>query len=172
MRIFKIDENNIQIVAEFMSGIKPEWWDMEGAKNQLKAGIGWYLGHHEGQPKGWILCKSLRIYKTMEIECLGYDEHGTFIIGKELQALVEETEAWAKNEGFSISRFTIGSRGLSCHLRPLGRLWEELRDLRAVDREEYNWFLSMGYAPSGILPNIYGENFHGIILVKQLKDMQ
>jgi len=65
-------------------------------------------------------------------------------------------------------RFTIRSSGLSCHGKNLKKPWEELRDIQAVDREEYNWFLSMGYIPSGLLPNIYGEKYHGILLVKTL----
>lgn len=168
MEIYKIDENNISIVSEFMARIKPEWWDFEGAKNQLSSGIGWYFGQSENQPKGWVLCKALDVYRTGEIECLGYDNGGEFKIGKELQPLIEASEKWARDKEFSIMRFTIGSRGLSCHLRILDKAWEELRDLHAIDREEYNWFLSMGYLPSGILPNIYGVNYHGILLVKQL----
>lgn len=89
------------------------------------------------------------MYRTGEIECLGYDDNGIFKIGKELQSLVKASEEWAKSKGFSIMRFTIGSRGLSCHLRPLGKPWEELRDIHALDREEYDCFLSMGYLPSG-----------------------
>jgi hypothetical protein len=168
METYKIDENNIHIVSQFMAKIKPEWWDIEGAKSQLKSGVGWYFGESKGQPRGWVLCKSLSIYKTVEIECLGYDDDGEFKIGKELQPLIKETEDWAKSNGFSIMRFTIGSRGLSCHQRPVGKPWEELRDIHAIDREEYNWFLSMRYLPSGVLPNIYGDNYHGILLVKQL----
>jgi hypothetical protein len=168
VEIFKIDDSNIHIVSEFMAKIKPEWWSFEDAKNQLKSGIGWYFGQSEDQPKGWVLCKSLGIYKTGEIECLGYDDNGVFKIGKELQPVIEASEEWAKSRDFSIMRFTIGSRGLSCHNRPIEKPWEELRDIHAVEREEYNWFLSMGYLPSGVLPNIYGENYHGILLVKQL----
>jgi hypothetical protein len=168
VEIFKIDETNIHIVSEFMVQIKPEWWDREGAKNQLSSGVGLYFGESEDQPAGWVLCKSLGVYKTGEIECLGYDNNGVFKIGRELQPLIEATEAWARSKGFVIMRFTIGSRGLSCHDRTLCNPWEELRDIHAVDREEYNWFLSMGYLPSGVLPNIYGDNHHGILLVKQL----
>jgi hypothetical protein len=168
MEIYKIDENNISIVAGFMARIKPEWWDIEGAKNQLSTGNGWFFADSEDHPKGWVLCKSLHLYKTGEIECLGYDNEGLFKIGKELQPLIEASEAWMRGKGFSIMRFTIGTRGLSCHHRELGKPWEELRDVHAVDREEYNWFLSMGYLPSGVLPNIYGDNYHGILLVKQL----
>lgn len=168
MEIYKIDEQNSHFVSHFMANIKSEWWDVEGAKNQLNSGVGWYFGSTTDQPKGWVLCKSLSVYKTGEIECLGYDEFGAFKIGKELQPLIEESEKWARSEGFTIMRFTITSRGLSCHQRALGEPWRELRDIHVIDREEYDWFLSMGYMPSGVLPNIYGENYHGILLVKQL----
>lgn len=94
MNIFELDEKSIPAVSEFMARIKPEFWDVEGAIKQLGSGIGWYFGAAKDQPEGWILCKLLDGYKTLEI--------------------------------------------------------------------------SMGYLPSGILPNIYGDNYHGIQLVKQL----
>lgn len=168
MGIYKIDTENILIVSEFMASIRPEWWDIEGARQQLGEGTGWYFGSNEDNPEGWILCKSYECYKTGEIECLGYDKGGIFIIGKELQTLVEKSEEWAREQGFAIMRFTIGTRGLSCHEKSLKKPWEELRDLHSIDREEYDWFLSMGYIPSGVLPNIYGEKYHGILLVKTL----
>lgn len=168
MEIFKLNIENIPILSEFMATIKPEFWDKQGAIEQLSSGIGWYFGSTEDIPKGWILCKSFDIYKTGEIECLGYDDDGLLKIGKELRPLVEVSEEWARHEGLVIMRFIIGSRGLSCHRRPLGTPWEELRDIQATDREEFDWFLSMGYLPSGVLPNIYGDNYHGILLIKQL----
>jgi len=168
MGIYTIDAENILTVSEFMASIKPEWWDIEGASQQLSKGTGWYFGTGKDDPKGWLLCKSYGCYKTGEIECLGYDNNGSFDIGKELQPLVEKAEGWARKQGFAIMRFTIGTRGLSCHEKNLKKPWEELRDLQAIGREEYNWFLSMGYVPSGVLPNIYGEKYHGILLVKTL----
>lgn len=168
MMINKLDANNIPIVAKFMSENKPEWWSAEGAKKQLSSGIGWYFGYREDQPSGWILCKPLALYKTLEIECLGYAKDGNLVIGKELQPLIVKAEEWARQQGYVNMRFTIGSRGLSCHGRALNNPWEELRDLCAVDREEYNWFLSMGFVPSGILPNIYADMWHGVVLVKEI----
>jgi len=168
MEIYKVNLENIDIVARFMAHVKPEWWDNKGAKQQLSEGIGWYFGKSKDMPIGWILCKSYDCYKTGEIECLGFNNCGAFEIGKGLQPLIEKSEEWAKEQGFVIMRFTIGTRGLSCHGKTLRKPWEELRDLHVIDREEYNWFLSMGYEPSGILPNIYGEKYHGILLVKTL----
>lgn len=168
MNIFELDNGNIQKVAVFMANIKPEFWDIEGAEEQLHSGIGWFLEDNLGRLKGWILCKALECYKTLEIECLGYDADGVYRIGPGLQPLVEQAESWAKEKQFSVMRFTIGSRGLSCHQRELKELWEELRDIKAFDREEFDWFLSMGYVPAGVMPNIYGDKYHGIILVKSL----
>ena len=36
MDIHKIDESNIDAVAKLMSSIKPDWWDFEGASQQLQ----------------------------------------------------------------------------------------------------------------------------------------
>lgn len=168
MGIYNINSENIYNVSKLMKHIKPEWWDIEGAKQQLSEGTGWYLEIDKDNPIGWILCKTYECYKTAEIECLGYNNNGNFKIGEELRPLVEKSEDWAKKQGFVIMRFTIGTRGLSCHGKDIKKPWEELRDLQAIDREEYNWFLSMGYVPSGVLPNIYGEKYHGILLVKTL----
>ncbi|WDV48078.1 hypothetical protein PV797_10360 [Clostridiaceae bacterium M8S5] len=168
MEVYSINESNIDIVSNFMAEIKPEWWNFEGARNQLSSGIGWYYGSSKDQPKGWILCKKLRHYKTLEIECLGYDDNGIYKIGNELQSLVKVLESFANSKDYALIRFTIGSIGLSCHNRPLDEPWMELKDIHAIEREEYDWFLSMGYVPSGMLPNIYGDNYHGILLVKQL----
>jgi hypothetical protein len=57
---------------------------------------------------------------------------------------------------------------LSCHGKALGKPWQELEALHAVDREEYEWFVTMGYTPSGILPDIYGTGHHGIMLLKRV----
>jgi len=168
MEIYRIDSENISIVSKFMENIKPEWWNTEGAKQQLSDGIGWYFGSSKDSPIGCILCKRYDGYKTGEIECLGYNNCGVLEIGKGLQPLVEKSEEWAKEQGFVIMKFTIGTTGLSCHGENLKKPWEELRDLHAIDREDYNWFLSMGYVPSGVLPNIYGKKYHGILLVKTL----
>ena len=49
MAISIIDKRNIREVAEFMSFIKPDWWDFEGAYQQLQDAsllaklIGWCM---------------------------------------------------------------------------------------------------------------------------------
>ena len=115
----------------------------------------------------WLLCRLLKGYRTVEIEVLGWDDDGRFKVGVELQPLVKVCEQWGQEEGAVNSRFVIGSRGLSCHGKRLGQPWKELKELQAVDRQEFDWFASMGYVPSGILPDIYGDGYHGIILLKR-----
>jgi hypothetical protein len=166
--IIVLDKSNIQDVANLMVKLKPEWWDLEGAVAQLSSGVGWYLQTNRGEPMGWLLCKPYPLYKTVEIECLGYDDGGHFKIGPELEPLAEKCEQWAKERGNVNLRFIIGSRGLSCHDQALGKPWQELKELRVIDREEYHWFTSMEYIPSGILPDIYGPGYHGIMLIKRL----
>lgn len=168
MEIYSINESNIDYNARFMAEIKPEWWNFQGAKVQLSSGIGWYFGESKETPKGWILCKDLKHYRTLEIECLGCEVDGEYNIGYNLVPLIKLVESVAKEKNYSIVRFTIGSEGLSCHDRPVVEPWIELKDIEAINREEYDWFISMGYLPSGILPNIYGPNYHGVILVKSV----
>jgi hypothetical protein len=159
--------SNLQDVANLMTKLKPEWWNLEGAIAQLNAGTGWYLESNT-KPVGWLLCKAYATYRTVEIECLGFDEQGCFKIGTELKPLVTHCEQWAQEQGAVNVRFVIGSRGLSCHGHAIEKPWEELRDLLALDRAEYDWFVSMGYVPSGILPDIYGTGYHGVILLKHV----
>ncbi len=166
MNISKINDNNIKEVAEFMADIKSDWWDYQGALNQLRTGIGWCIG--EEKIKGWLLCKDLRVYKTVEIECLGYSVNDEFIIGGELSILIEKCEQWAKDKNYKNLRFIIGSSGTSCHKPVLKEIWQELRDIKSIDSKEYDWFIRLGFEPNGILPNIYGDGNHGIVLVKKI----
>ena len=169
IKIYEMNEGSISRVASLMARIKPEFWDEDGAAEQLRTGTGWYLGENEETPIGWVLCQDQALYKTGEIECLGFESNGALVIDENLLPLIEAAENWAKKKGYANMRFTIGSRGLSCHLKELGEIPEELKNIKGIDREEYNWFLSMGYKPCGILPNVYGELYHGIMLIKLLK---
>jgi hypothetical protein len=169
VNVSTLNELNIKAVARLMAQLKPEFWDLEGAATQLDSGIGWCLTTDADRPTGWLLCQWYAAYRTGEIECLGYDDGGQFKVGPELHPLVERCERWIREQGGVNSRFVIGSRGLSCHGKVLGEPWQELAQLEAVDREEYEWFVVMGYAPSGILPDIYGVGHHGILLLKRIR---
>lgn len=167
MEIIDINPSNISEVAAFMTKMKPEWWNLGGAQRQLESGVGWTL-RNENLILGWILCKPLPLYSTLEIECLGYDDQGILTIGKQLRPLIEHAESWANSNSLRTMRFTMTSRGFSCHQRDLGHLWEELRDLSAKDRTDYDLFIHLGYQPVGILPEFYGSKYHGILLLKGL----
>jgi hypothetical protein len=168
MKVFGLKGSSVRDVANLMVTLKPEWWDLSGAMGQLNGGEGWYLADEHGSVIGWLLCKCYRAYMTVEIECLGYEDAGQFKIGPVLQPLVDQCEEWARIQGYVNTRFTIGSHGLSCHGRRLGKPWDELKELQALDREEYDWFTSIGFVPSGILPDIYGPGYHGIMLLKRV----
>lgn len=168
IKIVDINEGNIQKVAEFMSAIKPEFWDFAGALGQLKSGIGWAMLSETGEIEGWLLCKVFDCYKIVQIECLGYNDNGNYAVCEALQPLEAQCELLAKSKGYVNMRFIMGSRNTSCHGRMLGEPWQELKELKVKDRREYDWFISMGYKPSGLLPDIYGSGYHGIELIKRI----
>lgn len=167
MAIKKICDKNIKEIAKLMSTIKPEFWDYNGALCQLNKGIGWVVEDNT-EIKGWLLVKEYKKYSVLEIECLGYNEDGEFAVNANLNPLILKAQQWAQNNSYRMIRFVIGSRGLSCHQKKLGDIWKELKELRAIQREEFDWFLNLGFKPMGILPNTYGEGFHGIMLIKTL----
>ena len=82
MNIHPLTPSRAAEVATLMSTLKPEWWDFEGANQQLQdvqllaTLVGWYL-ESDGKPKGWILCAEFPGYSTMTIENLGFGEPGT-----------------------------------------------------------------------------------------------
>lgn len=45
---------------------------------------------------------------------------------------------------------------------------KELRALRSNGRAYFDFFRKIGFAPAGWIPNCYGENDHGIIIIKSL----
>ena len=81
---------------------------------------------------------------------------------------MEQAESYARETGYVNVRFVIGSGETNIHGKSLTNLPEALIHLNYERREEFEWFVSLGFRPAGILPGIYGENHHGIILVKQL----
>lgn len=168
MDIEKISNSNIDEVASFMAAIKPEWWDFQGAKNQLASGIAWLERSKDGLVNGWIFCRDLRGYSMLEIECLGMNRNGEYHIGHGLEPLVDQCVSYATRKGYANLRFTMGSRGMNCHLRELGSLAEELNNISAVNREEFHWLKGLGFTPCGVIPNVYGKLYHGIIMIKEL----
>lgn len=173
MEIYKIDKSNADTVAKLMSTIKPDWWDFEGAGQQLQEVsmltnlIGWYMKDGPS-PKGWILCAEYDGYSYLSIECLGYDENGTFVMEEQLEPLLKQAEKHAGEKGYRNLKYVIGSTDMSCHGRPIQNCADELRKLRSYGRKHFDYMSNYGFSPMGFIPNCYGENYHGIIMIKSL----
>lgn len=174
MQVFELNQTNIPRVAEFMASIKPDWWDYDGALDQLSDirntayNVGWFVGEDDQHPKGWLLCTDYACYSCLSIECLGYDENGKFVMEHQVKPLLDEAEQYARGKGYRILRYMIGSRDMSCHGRPLGEYWEELKSLKSFGREHFDFFAGYGFKPAGFMPHCLGENYHCIIMIKEL----
>lgn len=174
MKIYDINEQTVSSVARLMSTIKPDWWDYEGAFAQLSDAettakpCGWFLGETARKPVGWIFCMESEGYSCLSIENLSYDDNGLFVMEEQLEPLLDKAESYACSKGLRILKYVISSVGLSCHDRPLGDYADELRNLKSCGRKHFDYFLSYGFKPAGFLPNCYGKNVHGIIMVKEL----
>ena len=179
MNIYKLNENNIPTVAKFMSVIRPIWWDYEGAFGQLSSSnfeevigtVGWFVGEDEANPKGWVLCRELKLYKSIELECCGYDDNGEFVLEHKLGMLFDTISEYAKSKGYLTFRTAMGSQQFSVHNRELGNIGDEIKNLTASARVDYDWLLKYGFKVVGIQPNAYGDKFHCILLSKDLRTM-
>lgn len=175
MEIFKIEESNIPTLANFMAFIKPDWWDYEGAIDQLSdvrntvVNVGWLMGEDAQNPQGWVLCAEYACYSCLSIECLGYNENGKFVMEQQLQPLLEHAEQYARERGFRMLKYMIGSSNMSCHGRELGEFWEELRDQKSFNRNHFDYFVQYGFKPAGFMPSCLGENYHCFIMIKEIK---
>lgn len=173
MGIYQINSSNATAVAELMAAIKPDWWDFEGASQQLQEVsvlaklVGWYMGEPTA-PKGWILCAEYEGYSYLSIECLGYDDNGSFVMEQQLEPLLKQAEEHAREKGFRNLKYVIGSTEMSCHGRPIADYSDELRTLTSHGRAHFDYFTGYGFVPTGFIPNCYGENYHGIVMIKPL----
>lgn len=173
MEIYSITQQALPALARLMSTLKPDWWDYQGAFGQLSnikeniRTVGWYLGEDEAHPKGWILCRELIGYRTLELECSGYDDNGTFCLEHRLGKLMERAEQYARDKGYATFRSGISSLGFNIHGQKLVEIADAIRSLRC-DRIDYLWYLENGFRVIGIQPNVYGEGFHLILLGKDL----
>ena len=171
MGIYKMDPKNIPIVASKMCTIKPDWWDYEGAFDQLSRTqietVGWYLGEDEEHPKGWILCRELPSYRTIDLECSGYDDNGEFKAEHKLEPLIREAEEYAKRKGYLTFRSGISSVGFNIHEQEITSIPEAIVNI-SCDRVDFRWYLDYGFRVIGIHPNAYGNGFHLIMLAKDI----
>mgnify|MGYP001127577735 FL=1 len=85
-----------------------------------------------------------------------------------LEPLLRQAEEHARGKGYRNLKYVIGSTGRPCHGRPLGDYAKELAELRSLGREHYDFFYGYGFRPAGFIPNCYGEDYHGIIMIKRI----
>ena len=78
MQVFRLNPENAEAVGRLMTDIRPVWWpDFQDAYGQLTdigesiETVGWLLGEDEAHPKGWALCRELKCYSAIELECCG-----------------------------------------------------------------------------------------------------
>ena len=173
MEIFQLSDKNISAVANLMSTIKPDWWDYQAAFSYLSKictaddTIGWFMGEDEQKPKGFLFCIDSMAYSCLSFESWGFDDNGNFVVGHQLKPLFCMAEEYARNSGRHMLRLIISSANMSCDGKPLGEYWEALRDLNS-SVDYFSFYKAYGFKPSGFLPNCYGKESHGIILVKEL----
>lgn len=173
MEIKRIDEQSYHSVASLMSEIKPEFWDYDGAIQQIRDTfgltklIGWYM-EKDYVSKGWISCAEYDGYSCLSIETLGYNDNGQFIVDQPLEPLLRTAEDYAISKGYRCLKFIIGSTDMSCHGKLIKNYAFELENLKVDNRKDYEFFKSYGFIPTGFIPNCYGKNFHGVIMIKPL----
>ncbi|HEX2946002.1 MAG TPA: hypothetical protein VHT96_08595 [Clostridia bacterium] len=174
MEIFKLTDSNIPTVASFMCRIRPEWWDYNSAFGQLSnidetiGTVGWFMGNDENHPKGWVFCRELKGYRSIELECCGYDDNGTFALEHKLKELFDTVCNYAISKEYLTFRTAMGSTQFSIHNRELANISDEIRNLKSYGRIDYDWLLDYGFRVVGIQPNALGVNYHCILLTKDL----
>lgn len=171
MEINILNSSNVDAVAQFMSTVKPEWWDYAGAYQQLQdvsllaSLVGWYITE-DSSIKGWILCAEYTGYSCLSIENLGYDDNGQFVMEQQLEPLLTQAEIYAKEKGYRNLKYIIGSTEMSCHGKPILDFAAELKNLKSYNRKHFDFFVDYGFMPTGFIPNCYGNNYHGIVMIK------
>ena len=106
-------------------------------------------------------------YLTLELECSGYDDHGVFKLEHKLKDLLDTAVAYAGAQGFTALRNGMSSVGFNIDGKPLEDIPEAMRSL-STERVDYHWMLDYGFRVVGIQPNVYRNNCHLILLVKEL----
>lgn len=175
MEIIALDKKNIPAIAKLMESIKPEWWNYNGALKQLsdvRNNVGWLIGDNEQNPKGWLLCSDDDSARFLNLECLGFNENGAFITGKQLQPLFEKAEAYARSKKYSVLRYMIGTSELSAFLKQdITEYWQiALDELKSIKIDD-DFLFAFGFRPAGFMPNCYGNGHHAIMLIKTLNNL-
>lgn len=108
------------------------------------------------------------LYSCAELNGWGMNDDGNFHTDEKMSILYDYAERYAKETDLRNIRTTMTSLEMSCHGKPLGDYAEELKSLSSCGRKHYAYLRSRGYQPAGFVPNCYGDNFHGIIMLKDL----
>ena len=158
-------------VARLMARIQADRWEVHEALELLNACQGWFLDAPLQGPVGWLAARRCAAQRTIEIECMGYNDGGQVKIGPELAPLLDACEEWAVKEGMVNTRFITGSRGMSCHDKEIILPGQEIQQLSGEKRPDFDWLVMRGYQTCGVLPEIYGHHYHGILLIKQVRPL-
>ena len=174
MNVYKINNKNAQGVSTLMVRIKPAWWPaFSNAYKQLtdvEEGIdtvGWFLGTDEDHPVGWVLCRELKGYRSIELECCGYDDEGVFKLEHKLRELFDTIAAYGKAKGYTTFRTSMSTVGFCIDGKAIDDIPAALKSLK-TNRVDYQWLLAYGFRVIGLLPNAYGDNCHLIMFAKGL----
>ncbi|MCL2197624.1 MAG: hypothetical protein FWB80_01755 [Defluviitaleaceae bacterium] len=174
MAIFELIPTSVPVVATMMAEIMPEWWEYKSAFKQLSdiseaiESIGWYIGEDKNHPIGWAFFREYKSYRTIELECCGYNDNGIFALEHKMKELFDRACEYAKSKGYLTFRTVMGSTQFSIHDRPLGDIGDEIKNLESYKHIDYDWLLSYGFRVIGIQPNAYEINHHAVILAKDL----
>lgn len=171
MEVFTMTMDNSPLIAKLMTELMPEWWDYNGALEQITGYgiIGWYIGENACNPMGWMCVREIKPLSCLELDCFGFNDNGFFSTTEgEISFLYDKAEQYASEKGFRIVRTTMTSSEMSCHNKVVTHYAEELKTLQSYNKRYYDYMLRRGYQPAGFMPNCYGVNFHGIILIKDV----
>jgi len=180
MNIFETNSENAILVARLMSRIKPDWWSIDSALEQVTSPdiIGWYMGESEDVPIGFINIKEHATHYYVELNNYGYDDNGEFVTGEGMAILYEKIEQYAASKGLRSVRTTITWTDASFseqepttyakELLKIANYSAELLASGTTMRRAYPYLLNRGYYPAGLIADCYGEGLHGLILLKHL----
>ena len=166
MCIFELDINNAPIVAKMMERIKPDWWSFDSALMAITAPdiIGWYMGESFNTPMGFMHAKELKAYSCIELENFGFDDNGVFHTGDKLAILFDKVEQYALENDFRSVRVTITYHKEFSHSNTAINYADELSNIKSSNY----LLLNRNYRPAGFIPDCFGADYHGLMILKYL----
>ena len=174
MQVFRLNRENAEAAGRLMTDIRPVWWpDFQDAYGQLTdieesiETVGWLLGEDEAHPKGWALCRELKCYSAIELECCGYDDNGIFKLEHKLGALFDVIADYGRAKGYAVFRTGMSTESFNIDGRPLDDIPKAMERLE-TDRVDFHWLLNYGFRVIGIQPNAWENNRHLILFALSL----